>query len=192
MITTFPTNTALTSAKAVAQQLGLTWPVDAATAVTLSSHILAASRAIEGLLRRSLALTEYEETVCSTSSRPTYLRNRPVRAADVTVVDADAGQVQLAPGVHTVRYHAGFDLPDDDFGADRDPALPPADPRYFLPADIQRAATILAASYWHNAGRDPAITREDVDGVSSVSYGTVGAQHDVQALLAPHRDFPVA
>lgn len=196
IIITPATTRALTTPAEVARQLGI--EADADNAPRLIELILAASAAIEGTLRRTLTLQQYEEHVYVAASRPAVLSHTPVRTITIDgiagllgrEVDVGTGLLSLPAGTHVVTYWAGHDLPGSD---PRPDGAPPSDPmRFHLPVAITRAATLLAASYWHGSGRDPYITREDVTGVSSVSYGTVGAASEVDALLAPHRDLPVA
>jgi uncharacterized phiE125 gp8 family phage protein len=77
-----------------------------------------------------------------------------------------------------VEYTAGWRVPDQTSPT--------------LPADVSRAAVLLAASMYHNQGRDRALRSESVDGVMSASYldPRAGAEQmppEVAGLLAPYR-----
>ncbi|MFC0217819.1 hypothetical protein ACFFJ7_05365 [Pseudochelatococcus lubricantis] len=187
---------ALTTPDEVARQLGI--KADADNAPRLIELILAASAAIEGTLRRTLTLQQYEEHVYVAASRPAVLSHTPVRTITIDgiagllgrEVDVGTGLLSLPAGTHVVTYWAGHDLPGSD---PRPDGAPPADPmRFHLPVAITRAATLLAASYWHSSARDPWVKSETVDGVGSQSFGNIGSAVEVDALLAPHRDVPVA
>lgn len=77
-----------------------------------------------------------------------------------------------------VTYTAGFALPGQA-GAD-------------LPADVQRAVTLIAAAAVHAAGRDPALRSSSTEGVGSESYldpraGMEAMPPQAAALLGPWR-----
>ena len=73
-------------------------------------------------------------------------------------------------GRAVVDYVAGFPVPNG------------------VPADLQRAATLAVRNAYVTRGRDTTVKTEDVDGVSSFSYGFVASlPSDVIELMAPYR-----
>ncbi|AHJ69340.1 hypothetical protein [Granulibacter bethesdensis] len=78
-------------------------------------------------------------------------------------IDLAAGMLEIHRcGRVAVTYTAGWILPDD-------PAFGSVSYDDQLPGDVQRAALVTVASYWHARGRDPLLRSHSTDGVSSIS-----------------------
>lgn len=82
------------------------------------------------------------------------------------------------PAKVVLQYTAGWRVPDQTTPT--------------LPADVQRAAALLAAALYLSKGRDRAIRSESVDGVAAASYLDPRSGHEqlppeVAGMLKPYR-----
>lgn len=189
---------ALTTLAAVKQELEL--GADQTDNAYLTTLIGQASSAIEASCCRSFARQTYREIVrhCGGSGALILGRWPIVSVASVTrgggtidpagyEIDRGAGMlIRIASngnvmpwsdGATTVEYVAGYVLPDDDDDGNRD-----------LPEDVERAAVLLVRNAYLGRGRDPAIRSEDVEGVSSVTFGLAPSlSPEIADMLARYR-----
>lgn len=199
-ITAAATATALTTSGAVAAELS---PVVVDDSAYLDRLINQASAAIVAYLRVTLAsesVVEIFRDIAGDDHLP--LARRPATAIASIVVDGvtlvaaewelgdeDSTLYRLRTDARTrwtaakivVAYTAGYLLPGQA-GAN-------------LPADIERACILTAASFYQARGLDARLRSESVDGVGSQSWLDPRTAHgplpwQAAELLQPHRRWP--
>ncbi|GLK68105.1 hypothetical protein [Hansschlegelia plantiphila] len=199
-VVTPATSSLLTTVERARSLLGLDAGVD--TAAALQRHIATASRVIADYCRRPFGVETLKQWGEGDVLNGIAFARTPVRsiasvsignadlAPDEYAIDAGSGSL-LRMGecdvvlcwwtAPTIVYEAGYQLPTDNNAGD-------------LPESVERAAIILAGSYFAGAGRDPLLKSEDIDGLASASWYVPGAADqvlvpEVAQILAPYRRF---
>jgi uncharacterized phiE125 gp8 family phage protein len=198
-VTTPAATTDLTTLAAVKAELGLSTNEHEAQ---LSTYIRQASDTVERYCNRTFARESVSETflpnrcldslmltcfpvtaIASVVENGTTLASTDYKLeADTGVLFRVSNEVQRlwSRGKIVVDYDCGYLLPGDD-GRD-------------LPHDIERAAIMLAAQSFLNAGTDASVKRESVDGIGSTerfSLSASGMTPEAEAILARYRQVAI-
>jgi hypothetical protein len=195
-VLTSATTTALTDLASVQAELGLSGQDEAPY---LNAQIAAASAAIASWCGRSFGQEQVREIWRDLSLPQLALARWPITSIASVVQDGETLQAaqyeaDAAAGMLwrlsdderirwearklTVTYTAGYLLPSQS--------------NRTLPADVQRAATLMVAAQYNARGRDPMLRSESAQDVGQASYldpraGMEAMPPQAAALLQPYR-----